>query len=70
MTQEFREAMTRPSRPSHRMNLRMTHSARKELDQNLIRRGIGELNFIYDQWLIGFYQNCRSTLNSHAYRLL
>jgi hypothetical protein len=48
MAQQRREAMTRPSRPPHRVNLCMTNAARKELGQNPVGRRIRKLNFIDD----------------------
>src|SRR5712692_2799342 len=70
MTQERREAVTRPSRPAHSMNLRMTDAAGKELYQNLVRRWIRKLNFIHDQWLVRFHQDCRTTFYAHRSLLL
>jgi hypothetical protein len=52
------------------MNLRMTDAAAKELYQDLVRRRIRKLNFIHDQWLVRFHQDCRPTFNAHGYFLL
>src|SRR3990167_9392374 len=70
MTQQRREAMTGSRRPAHRVDLRVTDAAGKELYQNLIRRRNRKINFIHNQGLIGFYENCRPTLDAHPASLL
>src|SRR3990167_283764 len=70
MTQQRREAMTGSRRPAHRVDLRVTDAAGKELYQNLIRRRIRKINFIHNQGLIGFYEDCRPTLDAHPASLL
>jgi hypothetical protein len=45
----------------------MTDTAGKELYQNLISRRLGKVNFVYDQRLVGFDQDRRSTFNAHAH---
>jgi hypothetical protein len=47
MTQQRRETMTRPRWPAHRVKLRVTDTAGKELHQNLVRPRIGDLDCIH-----------------------
>jgi hypothetical protein len=49
------------------VNLRMANAAGKKLDQHLVRRRIRKLDFIDDQGLVGFEQNCRPALCAHAF---
>jgi hypothetical protein len=45
----------------------MANAAGKKLDQHLIWSRIRKLDFIDDQWLVGFYQNRRPALCAHAF---
>jgi hypothetical protein len=47
MTQQCGKTVTRPWRPAHGVELRVTDAAGKELHQNLVRRGIRDIDCIY-----------------------
>jgi hypothetical protein len=47
----------------------MTDTAGKKLDQHLVRRRIGKLNFIDDQRAVGLDQNRRPALCAHLFLL-
>jgi hypothetical protein len=59
--------MTRSWRPAHRVQLRVTNTAGKELNQNLILARIRNLNFIHHQGLVWFDQDRRSAFNAHCF---
>jgi hypothetical protein len=67
MAQERGQAMPRTRRPLHGMNLGVAHTAGKKLDQHLIRPRIGKFNFVYDQWFLGLYEDCRQTSCAHVF---
>jgi hypothetical protein len=66
MTQQRWKALAGPSRPAHRVDLRVANAAGKELDQNLVGRRVRQLDLIHDQRLIRFHQDCRPTFGAHV----
>src|SRR5882724_10464142 len=59
--------MTRPRRPAHRVELRVTDTAGKELHQNLVRRRIRDLDCIHHERFVRFNQDRRSGFSAHGW---
>ena len=58
--------MTRSCWPLHGVKLRVTNATGEELDEYLVRRRIGKLNFVHHQRLFWFNKNRRPTFCGHC----